>query len=178
MFKLYFCLIFYLIYFDTRLIKTIMGETLNTFENSHFCCIFDIITDDETWIYQFNPDPKRQSAVWCFPDDNLLNEVNPTRSGDNLLQSGYLIIVPLSWCTLCLPDDIEKLLTEPSLKQHWKESGCTFPFTLHTVSITHLWFLSLSHNRKLLTWKAIFYPRKALATFENGVVIIEENSFK
>ena len=32
--------------------------------------VWDIVTGDETCIYQYSPETKQQSAVWIFPDEN------------------------------------------------------------------------------------------------------------
>ena len=32
--------------------------------------VWDIVTGDETWVYQYDPETKQQSAVWVFPDEN------------------------------------------------------------------------------------------------------------
>ena len=32
--------------------------------------VWDIVTGDETWVYQYDPKTKQQSAVWVIPDEN------------------------------------------------------------------------------------------------------------
>ena len=32
--------------------------------------VWDIVTGDETWVYQYDPETKQQSAVWFFPEEN------------------------------------------------------------------------------------------------------------
>ena len=32
--------------------------------------VWDIVTGAETWVYQYDPETKQQSAVWVFPDEN------------------------------------------------------------------------------------------------------------
>ena len=32
--------------------------------------VWNIVTRDETWVYQYDPKTKQQSAVWVFPDEN------------------------------------------------------------------------------------------------------------
>ena len=32
--------------------------------------VWDIVSGDETWVYQYDPETKQQSAVWVFPDEN------------------------------------------------------------------------------------------------------------
>ena len=31
--------------------------------------VWNIVTGDETWVYQYDPETKQQSAVWVFPDE-------------------------------------------------------------------------------------------------------------
>ena len=37
--------------------------------------VYDIVTGDESWIYEYEPENKQQSTVWVFQD-----EPNPTKS--------------------------------------------------------------------------------------------------
>ena len=32
--------------------------------------VWDIVIGDETWIYQYDPETKRQSSQWAFPGEN------------------------------------------------------------------------------------------------------------
>ena len=36
--------------------------------------VYDIVTDDESWIYAYEPENKQQSTIWVFQDDP-----NPTK---------------------------------------------------------------------------------------------------
>lgn len=40
----------------------------------------NVITGDETWVYQFEPEKKQQSQVWMFPGDQLPVKSRRTRS--------------------------------------------------------------------------------------------------
>ena len=42
--------------------------------------IWDIVTGEETWVYQYDPKTKHQSAVWVFPDENPPVKFNRNRS--------------------------------------------------------------------------------------------------
>ena len=39
-----------------------------------------IVTGDETWVYQYEPETKQQSAVWVIPDENPPVKFNRNRS--------------------------------------------------------------------------------------------------
>ena len=43
---------------------------LRKFDGGRSPRVWDIVTGDETWVYQYDPDTKQQSAVWVFPDEN------------------------------------------------------------------------------------------------------------
>ena len=40
---------------------------LNRFNNGDSRRVSDIVTGDETWIYWYYPETKRQSSAWLFP---------------------------------------------------------------------------------------------------------------
>ena len=43
---------------------------LRKFDGGRFPRVWDIVRGDETWVYQYDPETKQQSAVWVFPDEN------------------------------------------------------------------------------------------------------------
>ena len=44
--------------------------TLRKFDGGRFPRIWDIVTGDDSWVYQYDPETKQQSAVWVFLDEN------------------------------------------------------------------------------------------------------------
>lgn len=42
--------------------------------------VFDMVTGDESWIYCYDPETKRQSAEWVFPSEELPTKVKRGRS--------------------------------------------------------------------------------------------------
>ena len=62
---------------------------------------WEIITGDETWVYQYDPETKQQSAVWLLPDDASPTKVRRARSvGKQMVatffsQAGHLATVAL-----------------------------------------------------------------------------------
>ena len=42
--------------------------------------VYNIVTDDETWLYHYEPETKCQSTDWCFLDDEPLTKVQKSRS--------------------------------------------------------------------------------------------------
>jgi histone-lysine N-methyltransferase SETMAR len=52
--------------------------------------VWDIVTGDESWIYQFDPGTKRQSQVWVFPGDDPPTKVKRPRSvGERMVASFF-----------------------------------------------------------------------------------------
>lgn len=93
-------------------------EMLERFNKGDSRRIFDIVTGDESWIYQYDPETKRQSTVWVFPDDAPPVKVKRGRSvGKKMVASffsasGHVVTVPLEnqatvtakwYVTICLP---------------------------------------------------------------------------
>ncbi|XP_053411309.1 histone-lysine N-methyltransferase SETMAR-like [Nycticebus coucang] len=100
-------------------------EMLIRFDGGKSRRISDIITGDETWIYQFDPENKCQSTMWIFfPDENPPTKVKRPRSvGRKMVatffsKSGHIATVPLEeqrtftaqwYTTVCLPKVFRKL---------------------------------------------------------------------
>ena len=42
--------------------------------------MYDIVTNDESWIYCYEPESKRQSSEWVFPDQPNPTKVKRSRS--------------------------------------------------------------------------------------------------
>ena len=53
---------------------------LEKFDNGKSKHVYDIVTGDESWIYQFDPETKRQSSVWIFPDEQPPQKFKRARS--------------------------------------------------------------------------------------------------
>jgi histone-lysine N-methyltransferase SETMAR len=98
---------------------------LTKYEEGKSKRVFDIITGDETWIYQFDPETKRQSASWTFHDEEPPTKVRRSRSvGKKMVAtffmvSGHNTTIPLEdrktvnaewYTTKCLPYVFEKII--------------------------------------------------------------------
>lgn len=84
--------------------------------------IYDIVTGDESWIYQYDPETKCQSTVWLFQNEPTPTKVKRSRSAGKILiasyftLSGYLVSISLRnqssinaewYTTKCLPEVFE-----------------------------------------------------------------------
>ena len=45
-------------------------RAIRKFDGERSPRVWDIVTGDETWIHQYGPETKQQSAMWVFPDEN------------------------------------------------------------------------------------------------------------
>ena len=63
--------------------------------------VYDILTCDETWIYQYDPGTKRQSSIWLFPGEEPPLKVRRAYSVGNKMvttffcKSDPIAIIPL-----------------------------------------------------------------------------------
>ena len=48
----------------------LFNSMLRNFNEGRSPCVWDIVTGDKIWVYQYDPETKQQSAVWVFPDEN------------------------------------------------------------------------------------------------------------
>ena len=84
--------------------------------------VWDIVTGDETWIYQYDPETKQQSSVWVFEDeDPPVKYMRSKSAGKQMIacffaKSGHVATVPLEdrktvtadwYVTNCLPKVFE-----------------------------------------------------------------------
>ena len=105
---------------------------LEKFDGGRSKTIFNIITGDESWIYQYDPETKRQSSVWIFPGENPPTKVKRSRSiGKKMIcsffcTSGHIATVPLEdqrtvtanwYVTKCLPKAFD------ALRREWPKTG-------------------------------------------------------
>ena len=45
-------------------------HVLRKFDGGRSPGVLDIVRGDGSWVYQYDPETKQQSAVWVFPDEN------------------------------------------------------------------------------------------------------------
>ena len=53
---------------------------LQKFNEGKLKRVYEIVTGDESWIYQFDPETKRQSSIWIFPGENPPQKFRRSRS--------------------------------------------------------------------------------------------------
>lgn len=98
------------------------NSMLTNFEQGRSRRVWDIVTGDETWLYQYDPESKQQSAVWVFPDEDPPVKFLRSKSvGKQMIacffsKSGHVATVPLQdrktvtadwYVTKCLPKVLE-----------------------------------------------------------------------
>lgn len=99
-------------------------KTLKKYKDGASKAAYDIVTGDESWIYAFEPESKRQSAQWVFPTEPNPVKVKRVRSvGKKMIasffsKSGSVANIPLEdrktvtadwYTTICLPKVFEKV---------------------------------------------------------------------
>ncbi|KAJ0171150.1 hypothetical protein K1T71_013349 [Dendrolimus kikuchii] len=65
-------------------------EMIQRFNGGDSKAVFDILTGDESWIYCYDPETKRQSAQWVFPSEELPTKLKRDRSvGKSMVASFF-----------------------------------------------------------------------------------------
>lgn len=74
---------------------------LEKFDGGQSKSTWKVLSGDETWVYQFDPETKQQSSVWVFPGDAPPIKFKRTRSTGKqmvasfIARSGHVATVPL-----------------------------------------------------------------------------------
>ena len=74
---------------------------LRKFDGGRSPRVWDIVTGDGTWVFQYDPETKQQSAVWVFPDENPPVKFKRNRSAFKqmiacfLAKLGHVATIPL-----------------------------------------------------------------------------------
>ena len=99
-------------------------KTLSRFNDGSSKNVYNMVSGDESWIYSYEPENKRQSAVWVFQDEEKPTKVIRSRSVSKKMvatfvsKSGHVATIPLEdrrtvtanwYTTICLPQVITVL---------------------------------------------------------------------
>ena len=74
---------------------------LRKFDGGRSPRVWDIVTGDETWVYNYDPETKQQSAVWVFPHENPPVKCKRNRSACKQMivhffeKFGHIATIPL-----------------------------------------------------------------------------------
>lgn len=99
-------------------------KIIKRFDHGRSKTVYDIVTGDESWIYCYEPESKRQSTQWVFPDEDNPTKVKRARStGKQMVASFFTrtghvatVALPLKstlnaewYTTICLPEVLRKV---------------------------------------------------------------------
>ncbi|CAH1971777.1 unnamed protein product [Acanthoscelides obtectus] len=91
-------------------------KTLDRFNSGNSKNVYSIVSGDESWIYCYEPENKRQSAVWMFQGEEKPTKVIRSRSVSKKMR--HIATIPLDeqrtvtadwYTTICLPKVITEL---------------------------------------------------------------------
>ena len=74
---------------------------LEKYDSGRANSAWNIVSGDETWVYQFDPEKKAQSSVWLFSGDTLPLKFKRSRSTSKqmvasyIAQTGHITTIPL-----------------------------------------------------------------------------------
>ncbi|CAH1991590.1 unnamed protein product, partial [Acanthoscelides obtectus] len=79
-------------------------KTLDRFNSGNSKNVYSIVSGDESWIYCYEPENKRQSAVWVFQ-----GEEKPTKMVATFVSKRQRTVTADWYTTICLPKVITEL---------------------------------------------------------------------
>ena len=97
---------------------------IHRFVSGRSNAVYDIITGDESWIYCYEPESKRQSAQWIFQNEEKPTKLRRSRSVCKKMVAsffritGHIITVPIEdrrsvnaewYSTICLPRVLDRM---------------------------------------------------------------------
>ena len=74
---------------------------IEKYDSRHANSTWNIVSSDETWVYQFDPETKAQSSTWLFPGDTQPLKFNRSRSiskqmvASYIAKTGHITTIPL-----------------------------------------------------------------------------------
>ena len=63
---------------------------LEKYDSGRANSTWNIVSGDETWVYQFDPETKAQSSVWLFPGDTPPLKFKRSRSTSKQMVASYI----------------------------------------------------------------------------------------
>ena len=143
---------------DDRCGRTATTHMLRKFDRGRSRRVWDIVTGDETWVYQYDLETKQPSAVWVFPDEDP--PVKFKRNRSDWYVNHCLPKVFQAWCTRRSQTGVRGLLLHhDNASAHTASVALDFLATNDVQLVTHPpyspdlapcdWFLFPSVKRKL-----------------------------
>lgn len=99
-------------------------EMIKKFNGGDSNAVFDILTGDESWIYCYDPETKRQSAQWVFPSEDLPTKLKRGRSVGKMMVASFFGRTG-HYATIALED-------QKSVTAEWYTNKC-LPLVLEKV---------------------------------------------
>ncbi|CAH1978124.1 unnamed protein product [Acanthoscelides obtectus] len=108
----------------SRWIPHLVNWCQKTLDRFNFVNVYSIVNGDKSWIYCYEPENKRQSAVWVFQGEEKPTKVIRSRSVSKKVvttfvsKAGHIATIPLNvqrtdtadwYTTICLPKVITEL---------------------------------------------------------------------
>ncbi|CAH1995479.1 unnamed protein product [Acanthoscelides obtectus] len=145
-------------------------KTLDCFNSGNSKNVYSIVSGDESWIYCYEPENKRQSAVWVFQ-----GEEKPTKMVPRFVsKAGHIATIPLNehrtvtadwYITICLP----KHLTEENVE--------LLDHTPYSSDLSRNDFVTFPKIKNRLRGQRFQSPEEAVDAFKNAVLDLPANEW-
>ncbi|CAH2002003.1 unnamed protein product, partial [Acanthoscelides obtectus] len=162
-------------------------KTLDRFNSGNSKNVYSIVSGDESWIYCYEPENKRESAVWVFEGEEKPKKVIRSRSVSKKMvatfvsNAGHIATISLNeqrtvtadwYTTICLPKvitELRKINLERRIILHQDNASS------HTAQKTRQYLTE--ENVELLDHPPYMFqsPEEAVDAFKNAVLDLSAN---
>ncbi|CAH1973066.1 unnamed protein product [Acanthoscelides obtectus] len=166
-------------------------KTLDRFNSGNSKNVYSIVSGDESWIYCYEPENKRQSAVWLFQGEEKPTKVIRSRSVSKKMvaafvsKAGHIATILLNeqrtvtadwYSTICLPKvitELRKINSERRIILHQDNASS------HTAQKTRQPndFFTFPKIKNRLGGQRFQSPEEAVDAFKNAVLDLPANEW-
>ncbi|CAH1987157.1 unnamed protein product [Acanthoscelides obtectus] len=176
-------------------------KTLHRFNSENSKNVYSIVSGDDSWIYCYEPENKRQSAVWVFQ-----GEEKPTKMVATFVsKAGHIATISLSeqrtvtvywYTTICLPkviteirkinpkrrimphQDNSSLLTAQKTRQYLTEENVELlDHSPYSLDLSPNDFFTFPKIKNRLRGQRFQSPEEAVEAFKNAVLDLPANEY-
>ncbi|CAH2017958.1 unnamed protein product [Acanthoscelides obtectus] len=162
--------------------------------------MYSIVSGGESWIYCYEPENKRQSAVWVFQGEKKLTKVIRSRSVSKKVvatfvsKAGHIATIPLNeqrtvtadwYISICLPKvitELRKIKTERRIILHQDNASShtapkTRQYLMEENSRSNSDFFTFPKIKNRLRGQRFQSPEETVDAFKNAVLDLPANEW-
>ncbi|CAH2005787.1 unnamed protein product [Acanthoscelides obtectus] len=169
-------------------------KTLDRVNSGNSKNVYSIVSGDESWIYCYKPENKRQSAVWVFQGEENPTKVIRSRSVSQKMvatfvsKAGHIATIPLNeqrtvtadwYTTICLPKvitELRKINPEKRIILH-QDNASSHTAQKTSPDLSPNDFFTFPKIKNRLQGQRFHSPEEAVDAFKNAVLDLPANEW-